>query len=235
MQQQQNVTVEELFDVDFETAYRELLREEIAKNWARGFCQMPDMVLQDRSLSPKAKIVYEQLLSYMWFHSDHCWPSQQTLADATGYSRRTVIRACKELYERGYIEKWRRGQGYTNYYFINPLTFPGSFRRTTREAVETMIVDVHTPELRLDVNSSTPRSLDLALALCQPDTSARDNVSHPEVTNCHPNQTKGKQIHEKERSSNDSTSLQKGMDFPVVTQATRNEQQEASTHTVLST
>jgi hypothetical protein len=193
---------------------------------------MPDVVRNDRNLSPKAKIVYEQLLAHMWFSTDRCYPSQETLAQETGYSRRTVIRACKELYERGYIEKWRRGQGHTNYYFINPLTFPRSFRRTSREPAETMILDVRAPERREDCSCRPPRPLDEAFNQCQDVTSRSDNVSHPEVTNCHPNQTKGKQIQGSERSSNDSTAPQKGMDFPVVNQTTRNEQQqEASTHT----
>jgi hypothetical protein len=231
MQQQQNVKkVEELFDYDDETAYREMLREELAKNWANGFCRMPDAVRNDRTLSPKAKIVYEQLLAHMWFSTDRCYPAQQTLAYETGYSRRTVIRACKELYERGYIEKWRRGQGKANYYFINPLTFPRSFRRTTRERAETTILHVHAPERREHCTSSPACSLDAVFSECQDVTSTGDNVSHPEVTTWHPNQTKGKQIQRSERSSNDSTAPQKGRDFPVVTQATRNED-EASTHT----
>jgi hypothetical protein len=166
----------------------------------------------------------------MWFQSDHCWPSQQTLAEAIGYSRRSVIRACKELYERGYIEKWRRGQGYTNYYFINPLTFPQSFRRAKREPVESMILSSSAPELQEDIMSSTPCSIDEALALCHPGTSRSDNVSHPEVTEWHRNQTKENDSQGKERTSNISTA-QKGMVFPVVTQATRSEQHEASTHT----
>src|SRR5512135_3793497 len=139
-----------------ETTYRDMLREELAKNWANGFCRMPDAIRNDPTLSPKAKIVYEQLLAHMWFSTDRCYPSQQTLADETGYSRRTVIRACKELYERGYIEKLRRGQGHTNYYFINPLSFPRSFRRTSREPAERMILDVHAPERREDCSCRPP-------------------------------------------------------------------------------
>ena len=54
--------------------------------------------------------------------------SQATIAQATGYSRRSVIRALQELYERGYIERWRRGLGDTNVYYINPLSFARSFR-----------------------------------------------------------------------------------------------------------
>ena len=177
MQKQQHVTVDELIDGDDATAYRTMLRKALAKNWTGGFCQMPDAVRNDRTLSHKARTVYEQLLAHMWFSTDRCYPSQQTLADETGYSRRTVIRACKELYERGYIEKWRRGQGHSNYYFINPLTFPRSFRRTSRERAETMILDVHAPERREHCTSSPPRAFDTAFSLCQDVT--------PRVTPCH--------------------------------------------------
>jgi hypothetical protein len=93
-----------------------------------------------------------------------------------------------------------------------------------------MILDVHTPERQEHCTSSPPHQE--SGALCQNGTPASDTVSHPEVTNWHGNQTKGKQIQRSERSSNDSTAPQKGRDFPVVTQATRNEQQqEANTHT----
>jgi biotin operon repressor len=232
MQQQQNTTEDELFDCDEETTYREMLREELAKNWANGFCRMPDAVRNDRTLSPKAKIAYEQLLAHMWFSTDRCYPSQQTLADETGYSRRTVIRACKELYERGYIEKWRRGQGKANYYFINPLAFPRSFRRTSHEQPETTILNVRAPERQEHCTSSPPCSLDEAFSECQDVASTSDDVSHPEVTNWHGNQTKGDQIHRKERASNDSTAPQKGTGFPVVPRATRNEKE--TIHTVKS-
>ena len=213
MQKQQHVTVDELIDGDDETAYRDMLQKALKKNWANGFCRMPDAARNDPTLSPKAKIIYEQLLAHMWFSTDRCYPSQQTLADETGYSRRTVIRACKELYERGYIEKWRRGQGKVNYYFINPLAFPHSFRRTTRERAETTILDVRALERRENCTSSPPRPLDTALSGCQDDTSTSATVSHPEVTTWHPNQTKGKQIHGKEMDSNDSTLAQKGRGF----------------------
>jgi predicted transcriptional regulator len=226
MQKKQNTTEDEWFDCDEETTYREMLREALAKNWIGGFCRMPDAVRNDPDLSPKAKIVYEQLLAHMWFSTDRCYPSQETLAQETGYSRRTVIRACKELYERGYIEKWRRGQGRTNYYFINPLSFPRSFRRTSREPAETMILDVRAPGRREDCSCRPPRPLNEAFNQCQDVTSRSDNESHPEVTTWHPNQRSENQIHGKERTSNDSTLAQKGREFPVVTQATRNEHKE---------
>ncbi len=198
-------------------AYMEMLHRELeAANWTPGYSQMPDLVRQDKTLSPKAKIIYGQLLSYMWFKSDRCWPSQQTLADTTGYSRRTVIRACAELYERGYVEKWRRGQGLTNYYFVNPLTFPRSFRRSEREPAAHMVLPATAPELQQDMSSAPPRSIDAVLALCQPDTSRSDNGAQAEAPGSHTNQTKEKQTQEKNISSNDSTS-EKGMGIGGVT------------------
>jgi ribosomal protein L13E len=185
-------------------AYRATWREQIAANWTNGYCQMPDAVRQDPTLSPKAKLVYEQLLDFMWFQSDRCWPSQQTIADALGYSRRTVIRACNELYERGYIEKWRRGRGFTNYYFINPLSFPRSFRRSEREPAAGMVLEASALELRLTLDDAQSRDIGAALALCQVDTSRSDRQAQPEASNWHPKQTKanpGGNLQEKDRDS----------------------------------
>src|SRR5947207_9643619 len=100
----------------------ETFRNTVSMNLVGGFTQVPNVVLSDAALSASAKLVYEALLSYMW-HMDYCWPSQQTIADQLGRSRRTVIRALQELEARGYIERWRRGLTRTNVYFVNPLAF----------------------------------------------------------------------------------------------------------------
>src|SRR5215469_298847 len=94
----------------------EVYRAIIAGNLTEGFTQMPHQVREDPFLSRAAKLVYEQLLKYTR-QKDFCWPSQQRIADdIVTISRSTVIRALKELYERGYIEKWRRGLNRTNVY-----------------------------------------------------------------------------------------------------------------------
>jgi DNA-binding transcriptional ArsR family regulator len=193
------------------------LRLEIAANYKNGYSQMPDQVRQDRTLSPKAKIVYEQLLSYMWFKSERCFPSQQTIADATGYSRRSVIRALTELYERGYIEKWRRGQGYTNYYFINPLLFPHSFKRSVSADAATMLLPTSAPELRQDVTTTTPPSIDAALTMCQAVTSRSDNEAHTDAPGSHPKQTKTNGKMQGEEISSNSSTAEKGTAIAAVT------------------
>jgi hypothetical protein len=166
-------------------AYMEGLRRELEQNWNGGYAQMPNEVRSDRTLSHKAKEIYEQLLSYMWFKSDRCWPSQSTLASDTGYSRRSVIRALNELYERGYIEKWRRGLGLTNYYFINPLSFVRSFRPLPHNN----ILSVNAPELRLDLSKATPRPVEPIYTEVPNSHNGSDNGAQQEMPNWHTKHT----------------------------------------------
>lgn len=95
-----------------------------------GFIQMPARVLHDPTISPAAKGVYQHLLSYFRHADDiYGWPSEETISHelGKGFSVRTVVRALAELEAHGYIEKWRRGQGNVNRYFLNPLDYAQSF------------------------------------------------------------------------------------------------------------
>jgi hypothetical protein len=182
----------------------------MAANLSGGFTQMPDAIRKDVTLSSNAKQVYEHLLSFMW-NKEWCWPSQQLIAEQLGISRRTVIRVCKELHERCYIEKWRRGLGRTNVYFINPLSFI-TFR------VEPLTsVTLHLPEgatlppgapltglygTTFYANDAAPPSL---LKECQKVISRSATMALPEEPKSHTKHTKEKQTEEKERYSNYST------------------------------
>src|SRR3954465_8033668 len=115
-----------------------ILRERLAMysaiskaNLRDGFVQMPACVLHDDALSWTAKGVYQHLLTYFRSATDiYCWPSQETIAAALHICVRTVIRALGELEGRGYVAKWRRGQGQVNRYFLNPLEYVQSFGTT---------------------------------------------------------------------------------------------------------
>jgi hypothetical protein len=182
-------------------AFIDAWRRELEHNWQGGYTQMPDAIRHDPTLSPRAKIVYESLLSFMWFKTDKCFPSQKTLASATGYSVRTVIRALNDLYERGYIEKWRRGQGDTNYYFINPLSFVQSFRVVGRG--KGVLLQVNAPECLASVETVPPS--DVLSRLRQVVTSENDSVADPELTNWQVNQTNQNQNNLASIHSNHST------------------------------
>lgn len=203
-------------------AYNEALKRGLEANFAGGYAQMPHAVRNDPTLSAKAKIIYEQLLSYMWFKSDKCFPSQETLARETGYSRRTVIRAIKELYERCYIEVRRLGQGWTNYYFINPLSFVQSFRRTEREPVAKTRLLVDDPA-RLQTLETTPHPI-ISIQECQDGTSRSDKAAQPKVSDWHTKNTKLSNTQMKDVSSNDSTAALKGTVLPIAATTIRNTQ-----------
>ncbi len=172
-------------------------QRELESNWSGGYAQMPNAVRNDPSLSAKAKLVYEQLLSHMWFKTDRCWPSQATLAEATGYSRRTVIRAVQELYERGYIESWRRGLGSTNYYFINPLSFARSFRpipgpRTAMHLPHSNVLPIRDPAFLGNLSGATARPVEPVYPEVTDCHTESDRLSQQQVTDCHTNYTKTK-------------------------------------------
>ncbi len=110
-------------------------------NRQNGFIQMPVQVLHDPLLSSAAKGVYQHLLSYFRGADDiYCWPSEETISRelGKGFSPRTVVRALAELEAHGYIEKWRRGQGNVNRYFLNPLSYAQSFGLSVEESWDLM-------------------------------------------------------------------------------------------------
>jgi len=198
-------------------AYLATWRKELDANWDGGYAQIPTLVRNDASLSAKAKLVYEQLLSYMWFRSDRCWPSQATLAQGTGYSRRTVIRALQELYERGYIECVRRGLGQTNNYFVNPLSFARSFRpiagpRTAIRMPHVNRMALADPAFLCGISDAIKRPVEP----CVPEVTnchiGSDRMAHQEVTDCHSNYTKTNHTHLNEERDSDSSGFAASFD-----------------------
>ena len=159
----------------------EIFRAYVVNNLSRGYTQMPDQVRTDPFLSPAAKTVYEHLLSFMWSDDLYCWPSQVNMAKALGKgcSRSTIIRALQELCNRGYIEKLRRGLGYTNFYFINPLSFV-SFKQPGRGHGH--LLQVNAPERQINVFHLPPH--DVLSGMFQIGTPESRNVEQTEVVNC---------------------------------------------------
>jgi len=85
---------------------------------ARGFTQVPNLVLKAPCLSAGAKLVYALLLSYAWYN-DCCFPGQERLADDCGKTQAWVSQQMKELEHKEYLEIQRRGQGKTNIYVLS--------------------------------------------------------------------------------------------------------------------
>jgi hypothetical protein len=214
-------------DHEDEEEIRQRLEEwrAMAANLANGFTQMPNQVRTDPTLRSSEKNVYEHLLSYMW-KREWCWPSQARIAQELGISRRTVIRACEVLYNRCYIEKWRRGLGRTNVYFVNPLAFVQSFKKADRG--KGILLQANGPEQQTTVSTSPRPDILASYYECQNGTSRSDKMSHQEVPKCHTKNTEEeKEIKGKNRDSKISSDSKKGRAAATIRndQARENEQQ----------
>ena len=70
----------------------------------KQFSIMPRAVIC-ANISATARVVYAALASYYWGSDSAIYPAYSTLAESLGFSRRTVIRAVRELVAAGVIEK----------------------------------------------------------------------------------------------------------------------------------
>lgn len=165
----------------------------ISDNLAQGFTQMPDLVRETAILSRSAKLVYEQLLRYTR-QKACCWPSQERIAKDLGtISCRTVIRAIKELYQRGFITRRRRGLKLTNVYYINPLTFLESPKAPSRD--QDVPLDSPGAEIRASEDDIPQPEFTSDLSLkCQSVTSRNDTLALQEMTLWHTKHTKSNHI-----------------------------------------
>jgi hypothetical protein len=76
---------------------------------------IPDALLACRDLSLGAKLLWAVLARMAGDHG-HCWPNQQTLAQACGCSAREIKRRLRELADYGLIRVVRGGQRRSNTY-----------------------------------------------------------------------------------------------------------------------
>lgn len=71
-------------------------------------------VKTQKGLKPPEKAVLVWIADYYNDEIGYAWPSQETLAEDTGYNRSTIHRACKSLQEKGLLswEKNMRSSGH---------------------------------------------------------------------------------------------------------------------------
>lgn len=90
------------------------------------YAPMPEIVRVSPVLSPGAKILYNQIISYFWQKDDEvAWPGQKKLAEKLSISDREVRKRLDELKEVELIAIKQRGLGQTNnIYLIEPKEKP---------------------------------------------------------------------------------------------------------------
>ena len=92
-------------------------------------CALPhdpglDAILADPRLSSSAKLIVLAMVKIWAWYKDHCWPSDATLAAATGLSPGHVGRCLKELEAAGIIKRTRTR--YSRTIWLCWRTAPGS-------------------------------------------------------------------------------------------------------------
>ena len=83
----------------------------------KGFAQIPNVVLLDRSLSHAAKVLYGVMVGYAMQH-EAFETDQAAIAGDLGYSDRSVRSWMKELLDAGLLTIQRRGLNQPNVYLI---------------------------------------------------------------------------------------------------------------------
>jgi hypothetical protein len=78
-----------------------------------GYVKVPHALLEDRSLSPVARLVAMDIASYAFVDKTEAWPSDQTVANALGISIPSVRRAKTEL--RKCVRAWVKPTGHRKY------------------------------------------------------------------------------------------------------------------------
>jgi biotin operon repressor len=87
----------------------------------RGFTQLPRMVGDCIDLSDGALRLYNAIMGYIFEHGRSAFPSLETLGLKCGCHKRRVIERLKELTDKGFIVKVRRGAMKTNDYYLVDL------------------------------------------------------------------------------------------------------------------
>lgn len=120
------------------------------------FSKVDVAVVRDKTLPPMVKYIFAVLCTFADKDTRGCWPSNEKVADAAGGSVRTVIRAYKELEERGVIIRakcFAKNQQTTSYTLIVGYNAP-CYRGVSDDTVGVTQVSYRTRINELDIKDS---------------------------------------------------------------------------------
>ncbi|MRC04100.1 helix-turn-helix domain-containing protein [Bacillus thuringiensis serovar andalousiensis] len=87
-------------------------------SYNKGHISTPSMVAHCIGLSTHAKLVYSNILNYIYKKGEFAFPSIYRLSISCSCSINTIIRYINELVEKGFIKKEVPGRGKSNRYYI---------------------------------------------------------------------------------------------------------------------
>jgi hypothetical protein len=118
-----------------------------------GYTLVPNIVLDDETISNNAQLVYTHILKYGW-GKGHCYPGHATLAQKLKLSVRSIIRALKELKNKQLIDWKQRGLNKTNIYMIEPLS--KAYKDEERSLISSDMTPVSYQEVSTVSRQDTP-------------------------------------------------------------------------------
>ena len=106
-------------------------------------------VKSQKGLRPPEKAVLGWIADYYNDEKGYAWPSQETLAEDTGYNRSTISRACRSLQEKGLLswEKNMRSSGHfsSNRYKLHRVALSHAAESVEAEEAITVLPKATSP------------------------------------------------------------------------------------------
>ena len=106
-------------------------------------------VKSQKGLRPPEKAVLGWIADYYNDEKGYAWPSQETLAEDTGYNRSTISRACSSLQEKGLLswEKNMRSSGHfsSNRYKLHRVALSHAAESVEAEEAITVLPKATSP------------------------------------------------------------------------------------------
>lgn len=87
------------------------------RNKAKGFTQIPNLLIDTNELSPYEKIIFIALKRHM-INKNKCWPGYKRIAKIANCGTTTIKKSIKNLKEKGYIDVKRKKNSRVNVYEI---------------------------------------------------------------------------------------------------------------------
>lgn len=105
----------------------------------KDFTQIPNFLIKDKKLSDPEFRTYALLKSYKYGDKGNVFPSQATLAEVRGKSRKSIIGHIHSLKAKGIIDFKRRGYSQSNLYrFISEENYTSNVKESSPEKLQNL-------------------------------------------------------------------------------------------------
>ena len=104
-------------EINFKEKYLTILKANKGGFKYRGFVMLPHSLVADSRLKRADLLLFWALTIHLFKDKEYCYPSYETLAKEAHMTRRTAIRASKNLQKFGYL-KVEKIVGHSNKFYL---------------------------------------------------------------------------------------------------------------------